>query len=138
MEEHEDEYAFFQGICCIALSVDTKVEFVGVVDSNGKLLVGKYRQSVNDCCRCIIKSNLFYSALLIPGLNVCKEKSVTAIEDDDDSYDNKQVHIKLVEFDTIKLAIVPLTDEEKDRYLCVYLQPTASYKEVIPKISEYV
>jgi hypothetical protein len=136
MEEHEDEYAFFQGICWIALSVDTRVEFVGVVDSNGKLLVGKYRQNVNDCC-CIIKSNLFYSALVIPALNICKKKSVTAIEDDDDSLGNKQVHIKLVEFDTIKLAIVPLTDE-KDRYLCVYLQPTASYKEVIPKISEYV
>ncbi|HEY9387117.1 MAG TPA: hypothetical protein VIP70_08750 [Nitrososphaeraceae archaeon] len=132
----EEEHSFLEEICCIALSVDTKVEFVGIVDSNGKLLVGKCRQSVNDCCR-IIKSNLFYSALLIPSLNICKKKSVTAIEDDDDSYDNKQVHIKLVEFDNIKLAIVPLTDE-KDRHLCVYLQPTASYKEVIPKTSEYV
>jgi hypothetical protein len=94
MEEQEDEYVFFQGICYIVLSVDTKVEFVGVVDSNGKLLVGKYRQSVNDCCRCIIKSNLFYSALVIPALNLFRKKSVTAIEDDDDSLDNKQVHIK--------------------------------------------
>jgi hypothetical protein len=136
MEEQEEEHTFFQGICYIALSVDTKVEFVGVVDGNGKLLVGKYRQNVNDCC-CIIKSSLFYSALVIPALNLFKKKPIAAIEDDGNSHDNKEVHIKLVEFDNIKLAIVPLT-HEKDRYLCVYLQPSASYKEVIPKICEYI
>jgi hypothetical protein len=123
----EREPDFLQGICLIALSVDKKIEFVGVVDGNGKLLAGKYRQNINDDT-CFIKSGLFYSALVIPGLNICK-KSVAAPVGKAD--------IKLLELDNIKLAIAPLA-QKNDRYLCVYLQPSASYKEIIPKIIDTV
>ena len=121
----EREHNFLQGICLIALSVDKKIVFVGVVDDNGKLLAGKYRQNIKDDT-CLFKSSLFYSALVIPGLNICK-KSVSA----------GKTHVKLLELDNIKLAITPLA-EKKDKYLCIYLQPSASYKEIIPKIIDTV
>jgi hypothetical protein len=42
-----------------------------------------------------------------------------------------------VRSDNIKLAIIPLPTEI-DRYLCVYLHPSASYKEIISKVIETV
>ena len=121
------QYKILEGICYIALTVDSKVKFVGIIDDNGKLLVGKHRQSIRNegdeegsCC---IKSSLFYSGLVIPALNICKKSGRDSIE--------------LVQSDNIKLAIMPLLSEI-DRYLCIYLHPSASYKEIISKLVETV
>ena len=120
------QYKILEGICYIALTVDSKVKFVGIIDGNGKLLVGKHRQSIRnggDEDSCYIKSSLFYSGLVIPALNTCKKSGRDSIE--------------LVQLDNIKLAIMPLLSEI-DRYLCIYLHPSASYKEIISKLIETV
>ena len=120
------QYKILEGICYIALTVDSKVRFVGIIDGGGKLLVGKHRQSIRnegDEDSCYIKSNLFYSGLVIPALNTCKKSGRDSIE--------------LVQLDNIKLAIMPLLSEI-DRYLCIYLHPSASYKEIISKLAETV
>jgi heptaprenylglyceryl phosphate synthase len=39
--------------------------------------------------------------------------------------------IKVVQFYKIKLAVAPLS-EKMDRYLWIYLEPSASYEEIIP------
>lgn len=124
----KEQHKILEGICYIALTVDSKVEFVGIIDGSGKLLVGKHRQSIMNvgddeedfCC---IKPSLFYSGLVIPALNTCKKSAKDSIE--------------LVQSDTIKLAIMPLL-AEIDKYLCVYLHPSASYKEIISKVIETV
>ena len=122
----QEQYKILEGICYIALTVDNKVEFVGIIEGSGKLLVGKHRLNVmnaseeNSCC---IKSSLFYSGLVIPALNACKRLEKDSIE--------------LVQSANIKLAIIPLPTEI-DRYLCVYLHPSASYKEIISKVIETV
>ena len=123
----QERRKILEGICYIALTVDNKVQFVGIIEGSGKLLVGKYRQNTekledNDyfCC---IKSSLFYSGLVIPALNSCKKSGKDSIE--------------LVQLDNLKLAIMPLLTET-DRYLCIYLHPSASYKEIISKVIETV
>jgi hypothetical protein len=120
------QYKILEGICYIALTVDSKVKFVGIIDGSGKLLVGKHRQSISnegDEDSCYIKSSLFYSGLVIPALNTYKKSGRDSIE--------------LVQLDNIKLAIMPLLSEI-DRYLCIYLHPSASYKEIISKLVETV
>jgi hypothetical protein len=122
----QEQYKILEGICYIALTVDSRIEFVGIIEGNGKLLVGKHRIHImnnneeNSCC---IKSSLFYSGLLVPALNTCKKSGKDSIE--------------LVQSDNIKLAIIPLSTEI-DRYLCIYLHPSASYREVISKVVETV
>jgi hypothetical protein len=121
-----EQYKILEGICYIALTVDSKIEFVGIIEGNGKLLVGKRRINImnkNEEDSCCIKSSLFYSGLVVPALNTCKKSGKDSIE--------------LVQSDNIKLAIIPLSTEI-DRYLCIYLHPSASYKEIINKVTETV
>jgi hypothetical protein len=122
----QEQYKILEGICYIALTVDSKIEFVGITEGSGKLLVGKHRINImdkNEESSCCIKSSLFYSSLMVPALNTCKKLEKDSIE--------------LVQSDNIKLAIIPLSTEI-DRYLCIYLHPSASYKEIIGKVVETV
>jgi hypothetical protein len=125
--EAQEQYKILEGICYIALTVDSKVQFVGIIDGNGKLLVGKHRQNIrnvnDDQDSGRIKSSLFYSSLVIPGLNTCKKSNKDSIE--------------IVQSNNAKLAIMPLLTET-DRYLCISLHPSASYKEIIGKVIETV
>jgi hypothetical protein len=125
--DSQDQRKILEGICYIALTVDEKVQFVGIVEGSGKLLVGKYRQNIekveNRDYSCLIKSSLFYSRFIIPALNSCKKSGKDSIE--------------LIQLDNLKLAIMPLLTEA-DRYLCIYLHPSASYKEIISKVIETV
>jgi hypothetical protein len=122
----QEQYKILEGICYIALTVHSKVEFVGIIEGSGRLLVGKNRINImnkNEEGSCCIKPSLFYSGLVIPALDTCKKSGNDSIE--------------LVQSDNIKLAIIPLPTEI-DRYLCIYLHPSASYKEVISKVIETI
>lgn len=133
-EKRNDDDIFLHGICYIVLCVDSRIKFVGIVDSNGKLMIGKYREEIRkqkedvgqDICN--IKSSLFYTSLVLPGLKIYKRR-VRKVKVKDS--------FKVVEFDRIRLAISPLSCR-LDRYLCVYLEPSASYEEIIPKIKQTV
>jgi hypothetical protein len=41
----QDQRKILEGICYIALTVDEKIQFVGIIEGSGKLLVGKHRQA---------------------------------------------------------------------------------------------
>lgn len=133
-EKRNDDDIFLHGICYIVLCVDSRIKFVGIVDSNGKLLIGKYREEIRKQKENVgqdignIKSSLFYTSLVLPGLKIYKRR-VRKVKVKDS--------FKVVEFDKIKLAISPLSCR-LDRYLCVYLEPSASYEEIIPKIKQTV
>ena len=47
-EKRNDDDIFLHGICYVVLCVDSRIKFVGIVDSNGKLLIGKYREEPDD------------------------------------------------------------------------------------------
>ena len=133
-EKRNDDDIFLHGICYIVLCVDSRIKFVGIVDSNGKLLIGKYREEIRKQKEnvgqdiCDIKSSLFYTSLVLPGLKIYKRR-VKKVKVKDT--------FKVVKFDKIKLAISPLSCR-LDKYLCVYLEPSASYEEIIPKIKQTV
>jgi hypothetical protein len=128
MEEHD----FLHEICLIVLCVSKDVKYAGVVDSNGKLLVGEFRKNVRSPLVKsnsidIQKSNSFFLSYLAP-----------AIKGRNFDSEPGKVHFKLTEFDNVKLAITSLTNRN-DRYLCVYLKSlSTSYQEIISKVIESI
>ena len=137
-KEKELQYSFLKEICVSALCTDKKVSFSGVVDSNGKLLAGEFRESTSkkkgNTIPIYIKPTLFYSCALNVGLVKWKtELRTTEADITSSSSNNSGLHFKVLELDILKLAITPLT-KRGDVYLCVYMEPSASSQEIISKI----
>ena len=127
-----EERDFLHEICLTVLCVSKDVKFAGVVDSNGKLLVGEYRKNIQSP---LLKSN---------SINIQKNNSfflsylAPAIKGRNFDSELGKVHFKLAEFDNVKLAITSLTNKN-DRYLCVYLESLSiSYQEIISKVIESI
>src|SRR2546427_1671822 len=128
-----EERDFLHEICLTVLAASKNVIFVGVVNSNGKLIVGEHRRQ-NMQWPLLIKSNFannelkinrFYSNCLNPAIKR---------EFDPAHRNNNTVDFKLIEFDNAKIAITPLT-ERNDRYLCVHIKSSvSSYQQIISKI----
>ena len=128
-ECYSDDILYY-GLCYIVLCIDPKIKFVGIVDGNGKLRIGKYREGIEQQKvtkgqdHYNIKSSLFFSSLVLPGIKIVnKNKRKT----------RNSTSIKVVQFNKTKLAITPLS-EKIERYLCIYLEPSVSYEKIIPKI----
>jgi hypothetical protein len=137
-KEREQEYDFLQEICVSVVNADKKISFTGVVDSNGKLLVGKYRENTRKVggISCYIKPTFFYSYLLASGLEKWKAElpTVRAVLD---NKENDKLHFNVIELELLKLAITPLT-KRGDVYLCVYMEPSASCQQIISKIGKAI
>ena len=60
-----EERQFLHKLCAIALQVDISIEFAGILDSNGKLLVGKSRNkfSYHDIYKKKEKINIYKEIL---------------------------------------------------------------------------
>lgn len=127
-----EERDFLHEICLTVLCVSKDVKFAGVVDSNGKLLVGEYRKNIQSPLLKpnsinIQRNNSFFLSYLAP-----------AIKGRNFDSEPGKVHFKLAEFDNVKLAITSLTNKN-DRYLCVYLESLSiSYQEIISKVIESI
>jgi hypothetical protein len=137
-KEREQEYDFLQEICVSVVNADKKISFTGVVDSNGKLLVGKCRENTSKVVgiSCYIKPTFFYSYLLASGLEKWKAElpTVRAVLD---NKENDKLHFNVIELELLKLAITPLT-KRGDVYLCVYMEPSASCQQIISKICKAI
>lgn len=137
-KEREQEYDFLQEICVSVVNADKKISFTGVVDSNGKLLVGKYRENTRKVggISCYIRPTFFYSYLLASGLEKWKAElpTVRAVLD---NKENDKLHFNVIELELLKLAITPLT-KRGDVYLCVYMEPSASCQQIISKIGKAI
>jgi hypothetical protein len=127
-----EERDFLHEICLAVLCVSKDVKFAGVVDSNGKLLVGEYRKNIQSP---LVKSN---------SINIQKNNSfflsylAPAIKRRNFDSEPGTVHFKLTEFDNVNLATTSLTNKN-DRYLCVYLESlSTSYQEIISKVIESI
>ena len=144
-----EECDFLDDICLTVLSASKEVSFAAVVDTNGKLIAGKYRKKVDrrliatisipdsiDQSHQTTSCYLFYLGYLLTAIrqfyfeSSCKKEEEEKCEVDFDVID---IHNK------IKLAITPLT-QCKDKFLCVYLEsPVAkSYQEIIMKINNTI
>jgi hypothetical protein len=157
---HERE--FLHEVCISALSVSKKVSFAGIVDSNGKLLLGHEKKNADTNRRrllCYIGKyenkivDSIYFKHLAPMLNEIVRKhsfdmkSNTLIYDTNSAYREHAIRIYGInEFyvldvaSNIKLGFIPIT-ESADKFLCVYLESdmvemsNTSYHRIIASIN---
>lgn len=121
-----EEYEFFAELCQLALSTDKNVRFAGVVDSEGKLLTGKYRKDIKrplyeSSSKSDVETNMFYASYQSVTLNKTFEPSLGPLK------------YQLSEFDDVKLLTVPLT-VRGDRFLCVSIDPMPSCQITVTKL----
>lgn len=120
------ERDFLHKLCDSILNADKTVRFAGVIDNEGKLLIGRYRVDVPSP---LIKANMeqntkatsFYSAYQALAINKRFES------------DLGQIRFQVTEFDKVTLVSIPLT-ARSDRYLCISLDAPTYHERVIPKI----
>ena len=124
------ERDFLLTICHNALSADPAVRFAGIIDNNGKLLVGEYRQDIGSP---LIKlnpssdprSSSFFSAYQ----SLIHKKKFEP--------DLGELSFQLTAFEKVNLLTVPLTARD-DRYLCVSMDAHASYHKVVDKVLDTI
>jgi hypothetical protein len=138
----EEVHSLLKEICVATLYTDKKVSFVGVVDSNGKLLVGEFRESTSRekgvTSPIYIKPTLFFSCFLTAGLEKWKsELQITEADISSSNNNNSDLRFRVLELDILKLAITPLT-RRGELYLCICVKPSASSQEIISKISKAI
>lgn len=124
------ERDFLHKLCESILNADKTVRFAGVIDNEGKLLIGRYRADVPSP---LTKANMeqntkatsFYSAYQALAINKRFES------------DLGQIRFQVTEFDKVTLVSIPLT-AQSDRYLCISLDAPTYHERVIPKILDII
>jgi len=132
-----DPENFLYDLCKRTLEIDNSVKFVGVVNVNGKLIVGKGKQLIDNQNEIIDKN--FFKFCLNPSYN----KFYYGTTDSAPSIDNNKntlSHSKLIDSSDFHLicirentfiAFTSLT-EESDKYLCIYFKVNVSVNDVLP------
>lgn len=125
-----EEYDFFTELCSVALATDKKVRFAGVMDNEGKLITGKYRNDINSpmfksSTAPDEKSNLFYASYR----SIMQARSFEP--------HLGQLKYQLSEFQNVRLVTVPLTIRQ-DKFLCVSLDLSDSYEKTIARLLESI
>ena len=121
-----EERQFLHNLCVIALQVDKSIEFAGIVDSNGKLLVGRSRSMFcnNNCLR-KRRNNTFFKSTNLYDKAVFKDKPISAenirsIVSLQSNLFEDQTLFKLINLnDDVFLAYIPI-NELNDKFLYIY------------------
>jgi hypothetical protein len=123
----QEERDFLQKLCESVLNADKTVRFAGIVDSDGRLLMGRYRSDIPSP---LIRANSesgdpkatsFYAAYQALAMNKKFQSDLGLIR------------FQVTEFDRVTLVSVPLT-AQSDRFLCISLDAPTFHERVIPKI----
>ncbi|MGC1927531.1 MAG: hypothetical protein WA667_01035 [Candidatus Nitrosopolaris sp.] len=121
------------------------VKFAAVLDNNGKLIVGEYRKGIQSSWRAdFISDNkyhhdasyLFYLDYVLPAIKKRRLCYAGYSEEEQQRQQRQQqeIHFEITEIDdNVRLAMAPLT-ERNDKYLCIYLESSARYQEIISKL----
>lgn len=156
------ERDFLHEVCISALSVSKKVSFAGIVDNNGKLLLGHEKKNADTNRRrllCYIGDYenkvvvSIYFKHLAPMLNEIVKKHFIDMKSNTSLYDSntadRESAIRIYEINefyvldvasNIKLGFIPIT-ETADKFLCVYLEShmvemsNTSYHRIIASIN---
>jgi hypothetical protein len=124
LEEHE----FLLEICIAVLGTDKNIRFAGIMDNEGKLLVAKYRKNIQkpliaSSSTKDMSSSSFYAGHLTVSIKKQFESHLG------------ELHFQLTEFERVRLLTIPITSR-KDRYLCVSMDNSPNYENIISKILE--
>ena len=156
------ERDFLHEVCISALSVSKKVSFAGIVDSNGKLLLGHEKKNADTNRRrllCYIGNYenkvvvSIYFKHLAPMLNEIVKRHFFDMKSNASSYEGNIADMDhairiygIHEFyvldvaSNIKFGFIPIT-ETADKFLCVYLESdmvemsNTSYHRIVASIN---
>jgi hypothetical protein len=124
LEEHD----FLLEICIAVLGTDKNIRFAGIMDNEGKLLVAKYRKNIQkpliaSSSTKDMSSSSFYAGHLTVSIKKQFESHLG------------ELHFQLTEFERVRLLTIPITSR-KDRYLCISMDNSPNYENIISKILE--
>lgn len=135
-----EERQFLHRLCTIALKVDVSIEFAGIIDSNGKLLVGKSRTIHPNSpflkrkitCSSFRNSTHYSNPLFKDkALSSNNIKSIVSLQssliDDDAEFRLINLH------EDIFLAYIPI-NELNDRFLYIYFRTNEYLEDVLLKL----
>ena len=135
-----EERQFLHRLCTTALHVDTSIEFAGVIDSNGKLLVGKsrnIRHNPNFSKRKIacpsLNSSRHYGNPLFKDKTLSSNsiKSIVSLQSNliDDDTEFKLINL----CEDVFLAYIPI-NQLYDRFLYIYFRTDDYLEDVLLKL----
>jgi hypothetical protein len=123
-----EERAFLQELCSTIMSVDKNIRFAGVINSEGKLLVGNYRKDIQAP---MINSSPLGGSDRINSFRA-SYLSLSSLQRPFESFLG-QLNYQLTDYDKVKLVTIPLTNRN-DLYLCASIDPVKNCQEIIAKI----
>ena len=135
-----EEKQFLHRLCTTALHVDTSIEFAGIIDSNGKLLVGKSRNTRHNPhfskrkinCSSFRNSphygNPLFKDKTLSSNNI---KSIVSIQSNliDDDAEFRLINL----YEDVFLAYIPI-NELNDRFLYIYFRTDEYLEDVLLKL----
>jgi hypothetical protein len=135
-----EERQFLHRLCTIALHVDVSIEFAGIIDSNGKLLVGKSRNIRHNAhfskrkitCSSFRNSHHYGNPLFRDKtLSSNNIKSIVSIQSNliDDDTEFRLINL----YEDIFLAYIPI-NELNDRFLYIYFRTDEYLEDVLLKL----
>lgn len=142
-----EECDFFEEVCLVSLYATKAVKFTAVVNSDGGIVVGKFRKGYNFQGSRINSTFprkpalLFYKATVLPLLNNMASHCWV-------DWSTNKAHFEIVEIKPegdaegdMFLAATPLT-QTKDKFLCIYLQlpktPAEKHQQIISKLCDAI
>lgn len=135
-----EERQFLHRLCTTALQVDVSIEFAGIIDSNGRLLVGKSRKMRYNphfskrkiTCSPFRNSNHYGNALFKDKtLSSNNIKSIVSLQSNliDDDAEFRLINL----CDNVFLAYIPI-NELNDRFLYIYIRTEEYLEDVLLKL----
>lgn len=139
-----EELDFLHEVCLTALFSNRVVKFAAVLDNNGKLIVGKFRNGIQFNQRADFTDDdnynhgsnyFFYLDYLVAAIKkACLDHPCCGGYTKEEQRQQQEVHFEITEIDkNARLAMAPLT-ERNDKYLCIYIESSAPYQEIISKL----
>jgi len=139
-----EELDFLHEVCLTALFSNKVVKFAAVLDNNGKLIVGEFRKGIQSSRRADFivdhhynhdPSYLFYLDYVVAAIKKRRlEHPCRAGYTEEEQRQQQEIHFEITEIENnVRLAMAPLT-EKNDKYLCIYLESSAPYQEIISKL----
>ena len=136
-----EERQFLHRLCTTALHVDASIEFAGIVDSNGKLLIGKsrnLRHNTHFSKRKIICSSFrnshHYDNPLFKDKTLSSNNIKSIVSLQSNLIDDGDAAFKLINlYEDVFLAYIPI-NELYDRFLYIYFRTDEYLDDVLLKL----
>lgn len=131
---------FFYSLCQKALEIGDSIEFAGVVNADGKLIVGKNKYHPFNHENSLLNKD-FFKNLLCSSCNLLVTDDCSCNSSID--YKDTVFHFKIFEMSDFQfvctdenkfIAFAPLT-EEHDKFLCIYFKRSSHINYIVSKIN---